>query len=140
MSEVTINGLALPAALLSALDEGRWVAPEDESLLERVFSEKPQHATFYTLEYMRFENRRWPEAESRVPMYLGTPDASSPPGDIDPRRSVLIGDLGYDMPFALDFRTSPAAPRVVYLTLERGRWITVAPTVDVLLHRLGIDR
>jgi hypothetical protein len=54
--------------------------------------------------------------------------------------SILIGDLGNDMPFALDFRPSRATPRVIYLTLETGRWITVAPTVELLLDRLGLSR
>jgi hypothetical protein len=140
MSVVEINGLPLPDALRSAIEEDRWAPPADHLLLTRVFGEEPQGASFYTVEYMRSENRRWPEVESRLPIYLGSPDESAPPGDIDPRMSVLIGDLGYDMPFALDFRPSRVAPRIVYLTLETGRWITVAPTIEALLDRLGLSR
>jgi hypothetical protein len=140
MSVVEINGLRLPDALSSAIEEERWAPPTDHLLLTRVFGEKPQDAYFYPLEYMKSENSRWPKVESRLPIYLGSPNASSPPGDIDPRMSILIGDLGYDMPFALDFRTSRVTPRIVYLTLETGRWITVAPTIEALLDRLGLNR
>jgi len=140
MSAVEINGLPLPDALRSAIEEERWVPPADRLLLARVFGEKPQGAKFYTLEYMAIENRRWPAVESRLPIYVGSPDESVPPGDIDPRMSVLIGDLGYDMPFALDFRPSRTEPRVIYLTLETGRWITVALTIEALLDRLGLSR
>jgi hypothetical protein len=138
MSAVEINGLPLPEALCSAIEEGRWAPPGDELQLAQVFTEKPQEPSFYTLEYMKAENHRWPGVESRLPMYLGSPDEASPPGDIDPTMSILIGDLGYDMPFALDFRPSRAEPRVIYLTLQNGRWITVAPTIEVFLTRLGL--
>ena len=140
MSVIEINGLPLPAALCAAIEDGRWAPPGDEHLLAQVFAENPQEPSFYTLDYMKAENHRWPDVESRLPMYLGSPDEAAPPGDIDPATSILIGDLGYDMPFALDFRPSRDEPRVIYLTLQRGRWITVAPTVEALLTRLGLDR
>lgn len=54
-----------------------------------------------------------------------------------PARSLLIGDLGPDQPFALDHRpTGP--PRVVYLRCDdQPRWVTVAPTIESLLDALG---
>ncbi|MGI5232756.1 hypothetical protein [Actinoallomurus sp. CA-142502] len=70
---------------------------------------------------------------------LQSHDRAATPGDIDPRRSVLIGDLGHEMPFALDFRTSWGRPRVVYLTIGTDRWIPVAPDAEVLLDRLGLS-
>jgi hypothetical protein len=139
MSTVEINGLPLPDALRAAIEDGRWTPPDDETLLTRIFGDRPQGPSFYSLDYMRTENKRWPDVESRLPMYLGSPDAMVPPGDIDPRQSILIGDIGYDMPFALDFRPSRDEPRVVYLSLETGRWITVAATVEGLLERLGLS-
>jgi SMI1/KNR4 family protein SUKH-1 len=137
MSAVKINGLPLPDALRAAIEDGRWAPPADD-VLARVFGDEPQGASFYSLDYMAEENRAWPGVEDGLPIYLGSPDPSAPPGDIDPRASVLIGDLGYDMPFALDFRTSREEPRVVYLSLETGRWVTVAPTAASLLDRLGL--
>ncbi|GLY91490.1 hypothetical protein [Actinoallomurus iriomotensis] len=138
MSTAQINGLPLPGALCAAIEDRRWAPPADE-LLTRVFGDRPQGPRFYSLDHMRFENHRWPEVGSGLPAYLGSPDAAAPPGDIDPRRSVLIGDLGHEMPFALDFRTSWDRPRVVYLTIGTDRWITVAPDAEVLLDRLGLS-
>jgi hypothetical protein len=137
MSTVQINGLPLPDALRAAIEGGRWTPPADD-VLARVFGDRPQGASFYSLDYMAVENRDWPGVATRLPVFVGSPDPSAPPGDIDPGASFLIGDLGYDMPFALDFRPSRDAPRVVYLTLRTGRWVTVAPTVEVLLDRLGL--
>ncbi|MCX4095122.1 SMI1/KNR4 family protein [Nocardia sp. alder85J] len=138
MSMPAINGWVLPAALTAAIEAGRWVAPSDAALLERVFAEPPEDPSFYTLEYMRFENGRWLENAVRSPELCGEPDNAAPPGDIDPGRSVLIGDLGCDMSFALDFRISDAAPQVIFLTPSTGRWITVAPRIEDLLVRLGL--
>ena len=136
MNREKINGIPLPDALLSVIEQGRWAAPADHELLERVFSDKPDDPSFYPLDHMRLENRLWLEAEARKPTYTGTPDASTPPGDIDLTKAVLIGDLGYDMPFALDYR--PERPRVVYYNFDLRRWTTVAPTIEDLLTRLGL--
>ncbi|ONM50608.1 hypothetical protein [Nocardia donostiensis] len=139
MTEMTINGLPLPAALAAAIEEERWVAPSDETILEQVFTEKPQDPSFYTFDYMQVENQQWQGVATRHPELCGTPDDSMPPGDIDPNLSVLIGDLGYDMPFALDFRTSRTAPRVIYASLSSGLWITVATRIEDLLTKLGLQ-
>ncbi|WP_063059525.1 hypothetical protein [Nocardia sienata] len=138
MNEMTINGLPLPAALSAAITEQRWIVPADAAALERVFTERPEEPNFYTFEYMQFENSKWPALAARSPRLCGTPDESTPPGDIDPELSVLIGDLGYDMPFALDYRTSMTEPRVLYASPESGRWVTVATRIEELLAELGL--
>jgi hypothetical protein len=56
---------------------------------------------------------------------------------IDPALAVLIGDLGADMPIALDFRTSRTRPRVLYFGADG--WREVAPDIDTLLRRLGLS-
>ena len=133
-----LKGLPLPEALSSAIEDGRWTPP-DRAALEDVFSVTPEDPSFYTLDYMRFENGLWLEDKTRTPMFGGTPDAASPPGDIDVRRSVLIGDLGHDMPFALDYRPSLNNPSVVYFRSDKLRWITVAASIEDLLARLGLS-
>ncbi|MBF6136256.1 hypothetical protein IU501_25045 [Nocardia otitidiscaviarum] len=137
MTVTEINGLPLPKTLVGAIAEGRWKAP-DTRLLKQVFGEEPQQPNFYSLEYMRTENRHWIDVAAQAPTLCGHPDESTPPGDIDPALSVLIGDLGYDQPFALDFRTSRVEPRVIYASLQSGRWITVAPQIEHLLRQLGL--
>ena len=130
-----INGLPLPSELLRLLDDGRWQAPADMGLLNDVFRDKPFQPSFYTLDQMRVENKNWP-AETR-PQYVGSHDPLDPPGDIDPRRSILIGDLGPDMPFALDFRNE-GIPQVVYLFSGGDRWKTVARSFPELVVLLGL--
>jgi hypothetical protein len=115
---------------------GRWQPPADRALLEATFRDHPVQPCFYGLEDIAFENRHWPSQQTDV--FLGTPDSGAPPGDIDPTRSVLIGDLGPDQPFALDYRRS-GTPLVVYL---RGsvepRWITIASSIDQLIEALDL--
>lgn len=132
---VHINGLPLPAALVQAIEEGRWRCPSG-SILRRVFREHPVRAQLYDLPLMRAENRTW--RASKDPAFLGHSDDKSPPGDIDPERSLLLGALGPDMPFALDYRVSLTDPRVLYLHTEGDRWITIARDIEHLLAGLRL--
>ncbi|WP_084432393.1 hypothetical protein [Kibdelosporangium aridum] len=107
----------LPSLLVELVNAGRWRTPDDEDLLHAVFTDEPQSAWFYGLADMTRQNeffhRMTPE------------DAFNNTGiGIDPNHAVLIGDLGADMPIALDYRTSATSPRVLYLA-EPG-WIEVA--------------
>lgn len=75
------------------------------------------------------------------PVYLGTANDELPPGDIDPRRSVLIGDLGHDRPFALDYRDSSEQPSVVLLaSTQKAGWVRIADSTEELLAKLGLTR
>jgi hypothetical protein len=131
MNSNVINGLPLPEALLAAIREERWTPP-DPAVLAKVFGEQPDGPSFYTLQQMEFENRHW--LGRTGPVFLGTPDAVRPPGNLDPRNSLIIGDLGPDMPFALDYRPA-IGPTVVYREAD-GKWALVAPSIERLLERL----
>lgn len=130
-----VNGLMLPNALAERLrDGGRWAEPSTERV-RGVFGEWPSQAVFHTLEYMQFENESWGSETDEV--YLGRADSLNPPRDIDPRKSVIIGDLGHDMPIALDYRHS-GEPTVLFLGRRvLGRWILVAPNVASLIAKLS---
>jgi hypothetical protein len=67
-----------------------------------------------TLDYIPFENKYC--VNQTDPSFLGVADDDRPPGDIDPKRSVLIGDLGpgSDQPIALDYRPSMDEPVPVH--------------------------
>lgn len=132
-----INGLALPIALIQAIDAGRWRCPS-EATLRRLFREPPVRATLYDLAAMRAENRRW--REQKDPAFIGHPDDKVQPGDIDPASSLLLGALGPDMPFALDYRLSATSPRVLYLHTGGDRWITIARDIEHLLAGLRLSR
>jgi hypothetical protein len=130
---MAVEGLPLPSALVALLREGRWCAP-DEEMLQAVFPERPIFPSFYAVESIVGVNRGW--CSERREEFVCHPDAQRPPGDIDPRRSLLIGDLGPDQIFALDYRDSLDAPRVVYLA-EEG-WVEVAPDFETFAGRLGL--
>jgi hypothetical protein len=134
--QVQINGLPLPRALTLAIEEHRWRCPA-ESVLRRVFREKPVRAKLYDLTAMREENRGW--REEKDPAFFGHLDDKKPPGDIDPGRSLILGMLGPHMPFALDYRVSVGEPRVLYLHSGGDRWITIASDIEQLLARLQLD-
>jgi hypothetical protein len=132
---VRINGLPLPTALVQAIDEGRWRCPTG-AILRRVFREHPVQASLYDLGTMQVQNRSW--REQKDPAFLGHSDDKTPPGDIDPARSLLLGALGPDMPFALDYRASLTKPNVLYLHTGGDRWIMVARDIEQLLEGLRL--
>ncbi len=121
-----VNGLPLPPELAGLLAGGNWGAESDMATVAC-----PSWFLYpYSLDQMRGEtanvcNRlRW----------LGAADPDQPPGDLDPRLAVLIGDdgIGSDSPFALDYRATFGRPRVLLLRwLDVGqpsgrRWVEVA--------------
>ncbi|MEO1083304.1 MAG: hypothetical protein AAFY88_03600 [Acidobacteriota bacterium] len=129
-----IHSLELPSKLVDLLDSGSW-SPPDSEIIEEVFGEKPVQTVFYDIETMRRENDAW--QEEILTVYFGSPDLSHPPGDIDPSMSVLIGDLGPDLPIALDYRESILSPRVLFLgTRVIDRWIEISKSFEELCRRL----
>ncbi|MEO3975623.1 hypothetical protein [Streptomyces sp. CAU 1734] len=54
---------------------------------------------------------------------------------VDPELALLIGDLGADMPIALDYRRHGLAPRVIYLG-SRG-WVEVADDFDAFSEMIS---
>jgi hypothetical protein len=147
-SGIYINGLPLPSDLLTLIHTGRWKFPDDLTAVKRIFPvwhKALSHASgnmLYTLDYMPHGNQSWPEEKD--PMFIGAPDPVKAPGDIDPKLSVIIGDLGHgsDQPIALDYRSSMDHPRVLtlewsYLALN-NRWIEVAPNIQSFAELLGL--
>ncbi|MFI2662889.1 SMI1/KNR4 family protein [Micromonospora carbonacea] len=138
-AQVVVGGLRVPGPLLKLIREDRWVAPSDQALLASIFGEAPQHPTFYKVNGMVRENQSWHsdmDPETRE-WYVGSKSLESPPGDIDPARSLLIGDMGPDQPFALDYRASDSDPSVIYLRSDNG-WVEIAPNIRALLSMLRL--
>lgn len=131
-----VYGLPLPVTLTRAIVERRWVPPARTDL-RRVFREAPVNPVFYDLSGIRRVNAQW-RVETNM-AFFGHPDTQSPPGDIDRTRSLLIGQLASDCPFALDYRSSLDRPTVVYLHSGGDRWITIARDADDLFARLRMD-
>ncbi|RAY11555.1 hypothetical protein DPM19_30095 [Actinomadura craniellae] len=130
----SIGGLELPQELVSAIQSGRWTPPEDTGTYLSVFGEEPEQPEFYDLDGMARQNESWQRLPSEK--VFGEEIAGVSLG-IDPRRSLVIGDLGPDLPIALDYRAG-GDPRVLYLAYQgRPVWKLVAADVESLLLRLG---
>jgi hypothetical protein len=126
--------LAVPDVLLRLVASPRWTEylgepRHDPRLIESVFGEAPDPSwKFYTRNEIEGMTKDW--HNERDPLWFGRP-----PDDIVATRSVLIGELGYDRMFALDYRSDE--PSVRFMTAD-GRWVHVADSVADLLARLGI--
>lgn len=131
----SIGNLALPRELMIAIDVGRWLPPHDDRIISDVFGDEPDDPRFYDLPTMTRQNQRF---QSRSQAELASDIIGAQRGlGIDPALAVLIGDLGADMPIALDYRTSDTRPRVIYFGADG--WREVAPDIDTLLRRLGLS-
>jgi hypothetical protein len=132
----SVNGLPIPPALASAMARGQWPGVLDLSVLERVFRDRPINPCFYSMEDISQINRDWLTEMQEA--YIGRPSADHPPGDIDPARSLLVGDLGPDQLIALDYRSSATKPQVIYAAYDpRSIWQLVAGSIEELLTMLG---
>jgi hypothetical protein len=128
MSTTQVRAHPLPATLVTELEQGSWAERAISPAIADVFGEQPSpSAAFYSLDEMRGETARWVDETDAA--YLGSRGET-----LDPKASVIIGDLGYDRPFALDYRVDP--PQVRLLALD-GRWAVVTASIDELLGKLG---
>src|SRR6185437_15542285 len=96
-------------------------------------------AKLYSVRGMISETEAWAYEPEDQLAYYGGPGADA--GGyliLDPKQSVLIGDLGQDMPIALDFALSPDRPRVLYLPSSAPGWIEVAADVPTFMELLGL--
>ncbi|MGW0824590.1 hypothetical protein [Streptomyces sp. NPDC002845] len=128
--DVVIGGLPVPSQLIAMIRAGKWVTRSDE-ILSEVFGERPVQPLFYGEGMLIRENRGW----------HADPDNAGPPQPLVEgnlgllvERSLVIADLGPDMPIVLDFRLSFTSPRVLY---PRGlAWVQIAASFEELVGRL----
>ena len=135
---VLIGDLRIPTEILAAIASGEWMLPREESAILEVFTELPAPAgKLYSLDYMLKETIAWWEAPvDEYEFYGGGQTVGNDYLTIHPRRSVLIGDLGIDMPLALDYQLSDDNPRVLYLPSYASGWIEVAPDISTFLSKI----
>ena len=133
---MNINGLELPAELEADLASGgREFSNEELSrfreLLNHVESPLPK---LFDHESIVRENQFW-NSEAAV-HYLGVASDSVVPGDVDPERTLIIGQAEPDSPLALDYRTE--VPRVIYFgdIDYESYWIEVSPDYKSLIQML----
>ena len=131
---VVVGGLEIPQTLVAAIASGRWRVPETSKLID-VFADEPQLPEFYDLASIERQNASWHAFE------LGDVWGHVSDGSIgvDPKRSLVIADLGPDMPIALDYRISSSSPSVIYLRYQATPvWTLVADSIDDVLARLNL--
>jgi hypothetical protein len=134
-----LGGLPLPPGIVSAMLAGHWAFPSSQAgraTLEELFGEAPgDQAMLYSLLHMVQENAYWWSAGAEEQQLYGAGGATEERYHaIEPARSLLIGDLGHDMPLALDYTANPGSPRVLYLPPGAPGWVVVAEHVDTLLR------
>jgi hypothetical protein len=133
--EVAVNGLALPGGLTGALSDGRWSRLGSSPSLADVFGSEPVRPRFHSLKDIIAINGYW--KNERDPAYLGQPDTSRYPGDIDPKRSLIVAELGPDQLIALDYR-SATGPQVVFASDDaKSPWRLVSESIEILLLNLA---
>jgi hypothetical protein len=133
--EFEVNGLNLPLGLIRALREGQWSSLGSSASLSAVFGSEPVRPRFFSLEEIVAVNGYWKDEDD--PLYLGQADPSRYPGDIDPKRSLIVAELGPDQLIALDYRRS-AAPEVLFASDDvRSPWRLVSGSVEELLSELA---
>ena len=144
MASVTrVNSLDLPALLLELIGSNRWCPPDDHCLFDKLFKE---HAgvTFYTTSQMEKETTWWLSLAVDGSYLRGVADDTHAPGDIEPSQTVLIGDvgMGFDAPFALDFRASTVNPRIIHYRWREhkkdNRWLEIAPNLASFINTLDL--
>lgn len=128
----SIAGMVLPDEWEIRVNIPRWTAycdgeRADFEVVEKVFGEAPDRSwRFYTFDEMAGMTEDWRQETDHS--WFGIE-----PESIDSKSSVLIGELGYDRPFALDFRQQ--IPCVRFMRIS-GHWPVVATTLGNLIDRL----
>lgn len=129
--DLSVGNFTVPLELVEIMERGRWLPPA-ERVLREVFGDDPDDAHFYDFTSMVRQNELFHAmAPADYTTLVGADDT-----DIDPGWCVVIGDLGADMPIALDYRSDQGDPRVIYLGL--GGWREVAPSFGVLAQLLQL--
>jgi hypothetical protein len=107
---------------------GKLTAKQKDRLASLLSATETALPQLFDLDGVVEANRFWNSPYSED--YLGVDSLTFPPGNIDPQRTVLIGQAEPDSPIALDFRSNP--PRVVYFG-DAGYWIELFPDYDSLI-------
>lgn len=129
---VAINGNALPTDLVDALDSGRWVGLSVEAgrFIQSRFGTRTLFPDLY--DYVQIvRTTDFFVSDAGAGYWPGGIDRSL---DMDPSRSVLIGDVvgaGEDF-LALDYRSESPSVRF----LDNTGWVHVADSITELMQEL----
>ncbi|MFJ3927229.1 hypothetical protein [Streptomyces sp. NPDC090022] len=134
----TIFGMPLPPCLVKSIQEEAWMNLADSPRIEEVFGQAPVHPRFYSIAGIRGATQWWREEldEETLECYFGTSADPAPPGHMSRTTTVIIGDLGPDLPFLLDYRGSLANPSVAFLG-EANAWREISGNACDLIRLLS---
>ncbi|MFE6976988.1 hypothetical protein [Streptomyces sp. NPDC057682] len=137
----SVFGMPLPACLVAAVEDGRWMELARSPGIAAVFGRAPVRPVFHTFSGMRGMTRWWREEldEEILRCYAGTSAEPASPGRMPRLRTVIIGNLGPDLLFALDYGRSSTEPAVAFLG-EEDSWRTVSANVRGLMDALDPRR
>jgi hypothetical protein len=89
---------------------------------------------FYSEAILLRENRSW--QKQPVEDWLGDEKVYGGLGVV-PARSIVIADLGPDMPVIVDYRESLTSPRVIYMRASKHpTWVQITANFDELVELL----
>lgn len=144
----TVNDLELPPIIMDLIAAGRWKMPTNPALLGLFFRDfgspcETSGPKLFLPPQMQFETNG---ILKQSPFWNGKANPINAPGDIDPARTVLIGDtgIGWDAPIALDYRKMPNSPSVLWLRWPQGNepwpfcWIQISQTVQTFAETLKL--
>ncbi len=148
--KMKIKGLELPAVLQKSLLDGAWTSRgkgysgkwKDERLIEffkRYFHRiKTPFPEFFDYGCMVRENALWTGPRDVLDFYIGEPNKDYPPGNVEPKKTVIIGSAEPDSPIALDYR-SPI-PKVIYFgdVEYKTIWVEAFSDLDEMITALEI--
>lgn len=138
--QITIDGNLIPPRLSDLVARGRWQAPlQNDRWRTLVPADHVVMPSLYPLD--QADGMSLWESEAGDD-FLGVEDEKVKPGTIDPKRAIIIGDLGPERLLVLDLRVSETNPSVcAFLPREDDDscWVVVAPCLEDFIEALGLD-
>ncbi|GGL74855.1 hypothetical protein GCM10010129_18280 [Streptomyces fumigatiscleroticus] len=134
-SAESVFGMPLPDCLVTSIRDRSWMDLAGSPRVEQVFGQAPVKPRFYSIAGITEATRWWRDEldEETLRCYFGTSAESAIPGHMSRMKTVIVGDLGPDLPFVLDYRDSPVDPSVAFLG-EEGAWRKISDNIcDLLL-------
>jgi hypothetical protein len=136
----SIFEMPLPACLVESINDGGWVDLASSPRMEEVFGEAPVNPAFYSISTMAAVTKWWREEldEETLQCYFGTSDRHFAPGYMSKTETVMLGSLGPDLLFALNYSESSVNPSVVFLG-QSDSWRKISESVCDLICALDPD-
>ncbi|MFD8967821.1 hypothetical protein ACFV0C_22975 [Streptomyces sp. NPDC059568] len=137
----SVFGMILPDCLVESIRDRSWMDLANSPKIEEVFGQAPVRPGFHSISSMIGMTKWWREEldEETLQDYFGTSEECVVPGYMSRMTTVIIGNLGPDLPFALDYRDSSGDPSVAFLG-EGDSWQRISDNICDFLLALDPQR